>query len=77
MEGDQKFFAITKKMHNMLQGKSGELSKEEIDYYLDVNRRNAEQLNEEFDIVVVHDPQPMALPFLLSIKRDTSYGAAI
>ena len=69
MEGDQRFFTITKKMHNMLQGKGGELSKEEINYYLEVNKRNAEQLNEEFDIVVVHDPQPMALPFFMKHKK--------
>ncbi len=69
MEGDQKFFAITKKIHNMLQGKEGHISKEEIDYYLEINRKNANELLNEFDIIVVHDPQPMAIPFYLKQKK--------
>ncbi len=68
MEGDPKFFAITKKMHNMLQGKGGEITKEEFDYYLETNRKNAEEMRGDFDIIVIHDPQPMAIPFFMKQK---------
>ncbi len=68
MDGDSRFFGITKRLHNMLQGKEGTLSDGDIDYYLEVNRKNAERFNEEFDIVVIHDPQPMAMPFYVKTK---------
>jgi len=65
MEGDEKFFSITKKMHNMLQGKTGIISKEELDYYVAINRKNAERFKDKFDVVIIHDPQPMAIPSFL------------
>ncbi len=68
MEGDAEFFETTKKIHNMLQGKEGSLTKEEIDHYMEINRKNAEQLTGSFDIVVIHDPQPMAIPFFMKQK---------
>ena len=69
LEGDTEFFSITKKMHNMLQGKGGVISDGEFSHYLNVNRRNAEQFSDNFDIIVVHDPQPMALPMFLRRKN--------
>ena len=69
LEGDTKFFSVTKKMHNMLQGKGGTISEGEFSHYLNVNRKNAEQFSDDFDIIVVHDPQPMALPMFLRRKN--------
>jgi trehalose synthase len=69
LEGDTEFFSVTKKMHNMLQGKGGVISDGEFNHYLNVNRRNAEQFSDNFDIIVVHDPQPMALPMFLRRKN--------
>ena len=60
IRGDEKFFFITKKFHNGLHGVSVDVTKEEYDHFLDVNRQNAEQLALH-DIVFVHDPQPIAL----------------
>ncbi len=71
MDGDREFFNITKKIHNMLQGKEGDLSNEEIEYYMEVNKKNAEKFNEKYDIIVIHDPQPMAFPFY--IKSHSTY----
>lgn len=61
MEGDAKFFDITKKIHNALQGNPEQFSKEMWQYHFEVNKRNAEKLNLDADIVLIHDPQPAPL----------------
>jgi len=60
-KGDDRFFNITKKIHNALHGVDVALSEEEVDYFLEVDRENAENINLEGDVVFVHDPQPIAL----------------
>jgi trehalose synthase len=60
IKGDEKYFEITKKMHNGLHGVPVEISDEEFESFLSVNRMNAEELDFA-DIVLVHDPQPVAL----------------
>lgn len=69
IDGDKQFFNITKKLHNMLQGKEGTITTEEREYYTLISAKNAEAFNEDFDVVVVHDPQPMALPMFSKNKR--------
>jgi trehalose synthase len=59
--GDQTFFSVTKTIHNGLQGSPRELTHAEQETYLTHSARNAQQLEEEYDLVVVHDPQPLAL----------------
>ena len=61
IKGDDRFFNITKKIHNALHGVDVALSEEEVDYFLEVERENAENINLEGDVVFVHDPQPIAL----------------
>lgn len=61
LEGDARFFDITKKIHNALQGNEETLSADMWAYHGEVNRRNAETLNLEADAVLIHDPQPAAL----------------
>ncbi len=60
IKGDERFFSITKKMHNGLHGVAVAISESEEEYFLDVNRENADALSFA-DFVVVHDPQPIAL----------------
>ena len=60
IKGDERFFTITKKMHNGLHGVAVEISEHDREYFLEVNRENAESFSYA-DIVVVHDPQPVAL----------------
>lgn len=60
MMGTPGFFAITKSLHNALQGGGNGLSDAERDLYLSVNRESAQLLKSEYDIIVVHDPQPAA-----------------
>mgnify|MGYP000483422370 CR=1 FL=1 len=62
IHGDLEFFTITKtKLHNGLQGGTVSLSKEEEEKYLHINKMNAEKLNLDFDFVVIHDSQPLAI----------------
>jgi len=60
IKGDEKFFLVTKKLHNGLHGVPVEVSDDEFEWFLEINRRNAEELSFG-DIVCVHDPQPIAL----------------
>lgn len=60
IKGDEKFFVTTKKIHNGLHGVPVKISDEEYEYFLEVNRQNAEDLILS-DIIFVHDPQPIAL----------------
>lgn len=60
IKGDEKFFAVTKKFHNGLHGVPVKVNNEEYEYFLEVNRQNAADLVLG-DIVLVHDPQPVAL----------------
>ena len=61
----QEYFALTKRIHNLIHG-HGEprLDGEERELFEAVNRENAEELKKHLkpeDILVVHDPQPVAL----------------
>src|SRR5215216_2954609 len=59
--GDKTFFTVTKTIHNGLQGAARELTPAEQETYLAHSTRNAQLLEEEYDLVVVHDPQPLPL----------------
>jgi trehalose synthase len=61
IRGDDRFFQVTKKIHNGLQGATSELTQEDREAYLATSRRNAEMLMEEYDFVFLHDPQPAGI----------------
>jgi len=63
IKGDQKFFTFTKKLHNLLHMPGrGKIESEEIVYYLKVTYDNINRINiEGYDVVFIHDPQPMGL----------------
>ena len=67
VEGDEDFFAITKRIHNHLYGSPGDggpLGPEEHGHYEQTLHRNAAELNSfvrEGDIVILHDPQTAGL----------------
>lgn len=61
IRGDERFFHVTKKIHNGLQGRADNLTESEREAYLGTSRRNAELLEEEYDFVFLHDPQPAAI----------------
>ena len=52
-----KFFEITKKFHNALQGARIKFRKSELDYYLKINKQFGEALRElKADLFIIHDP---------------------
>src|SRR5438552_1804733 len=61
MPGDMRFYGITKTIHNTLHGWPGSLSPEDRDYFHEMNRRAAERLALDGDLVLIHDPQPAAI----------------
>jgi len=61
IEGDTKFFNITKKIHNAMQGNPERITKKMWDYHYEINGKNADKLDLEADAVLIHDPQPAPL----------------
>ncbi|HEY7728275.1 MAG TPA: glycosyltransferase [Candidatus Eisenbacteria bacterium] len=61
LPGDARFYEITKKIHNALHGRPEALTPPDIEHYLETNRRAAESLALDGDLVLIHDPQPAAL----------------
>jgi trehalose synthase len=63
IRGDRRFFTITKGLHNAMQGAPfEEIRKESIKrVYLTNNLTNAGELDPNYDVFVVNDPQPAAL----------------
>jgi len=61
MIGREEFFHATKLLHNALQGNPVDLSHEEWHVYERFNEINAKQVTGDWDGIVVHDPQPLAI----------------
>lgn len=61
IKGGEQFFTVTKKFHNALHGRSQEISQQDFDIFLDTSQKNIEEVNIYGDMVLVHDPQPIAL----------------
>lgn len=70
--GNSEFFEVTKHIHNGLQGNPAGISQAEREVYLEHNRANAEALQGDYDIIIVHDPQPAAL-LALHGRRDARW----
>jgi trehalose synthase len=58
IQGADEFFGATKTIHNALQGAAQGLTPEQEEIYLRFNELNARELEDEYDFVIVHDPQP-------------------
>lgn len=61
IQGDHRFFTITKKIHNSLQGLDETFTGDMWDYHYTVNEKNAQSLDLDADAVFIHDPQPVPL----------------
>ncbi|MBV9454653.1 MAG: glycosyltransferase [Rubrobacter sp.] len=61
MFGAEPFFNVTKGFHNALQGAPYDLTVGSRAIYEEYNRQSAEALEDEWDIIFVHDPQPALL----------------
>jgi trehalose synthase len=67
IKGDERFFRITKGIHNALHGSPAPISDDDFGYFLDVNETNAAEMTFDSDYIFVHDPQPVAL---INRRRD-------
>jgi len=64
IHGDRRFFTITKSLHNALQGAEYPLLEQQTQRtYLANNQRNARELDPNYDVFVINDPQPAALRY--------------
>jgi trehalose synthase len=62
IRGADEFFNVTKAIHNALQGDPRALSPEEQEVFRRYNAENAAELAaDDYDYVIIHDPQPIAL----------------
>ncbi|MGH7239819.1 MAG: hypothetical protein ACREHG_07095, partial [Candidatus Saccharimonadales bacterium] len=67
MKAPDAFYETTKKIHNMLQGREGELSPEEQELYLGHNKKAVGELLQYIQeqdspaLVMFHDPQPLPM----------------
>ncbi len=61
MRGEDEFFRVTKTIHNALQGDPQGLGPEDLAIFARYNEETAAALDaDDYDFVVVHDPQPAA-----------------
>jgi trehalose synthase len=66
--GREEFFNATKVMHNALQGNPRELSGDEWATWRRYNEINAQEMSADWDVCIVHDPQPAAVRALVPEK---------
>lgn len=61
IKGGEKFFKVTKKFHNALHGKQEDLQAEDFTTFLQTSEMNNQTMELTGDVIVIHDPQPIAL----------------
>ncbi|MFQ5658575.1 MAG: glycosyltransferase [Candidatus Methylomirabilales bacterium] len=61
IHGDPRFFRVTKGFHDALQGGAFTITQEIQETYLGQNRESADLLEGDYDVYIVHDPQPAAI----------------
>jgi trehalose synthase len=59
--GGDEFFAVTKTMHNALQGDPRGLTDTQQEVFRRYQALNAEEFEDDYDFVIVHDPQPIGM----------------
>jgi trehalose synthase len=69
IHGADEFFAVTKAMHNALQGADLPFTGAMFDTWKRYNAENARQFDTDYDFVVVHDPQPAGILTMLERER--------
>ncbi|TMK69243.1 MAG: glycosyltransferase [Actinobacteria bacterium] len=61
IRGAEEFYNVTKAIHNALQGNPQGLDDEQREIYKRYQALNAQELEDDCDFVVVHDPQPLGM----------------
>ena len=70
IKGGEKFFEITKKIHNSLHGINIDITKEEFDHFDQITKDNLADMNLNGDIIFIHDPQPIGF---IRAKKQTGF----
>ena len=74
IRGADEFFNVTKAMHNSLQGMYYDWTPAMRETWLHYNALNADLFDDTYDFVVIHDPQPAAIPTFLEEKTGGRHG---
>jgi len=74
IRGGDDFYQVTKAMHNSLQGMYIDWTPQMRETWLSYNQRNAELFDDDYDFVVIHDPQPAALRASLRERQSQHAG---
>lgn len=61
MDAPDDFFDVTKAIHNGLQGGEQPLTEDMLETYESVAIENAEAVDEQYDVIVLHDPQSLGM----------------
>jgi trehalose synthase len=70
MRGSDEFFSVTKAIHNSLHGAFIDMNSHMHDTFLQYSQLNADLWDDDFDFVIIHDPQPAAIhSILMESKR--------
>ncbi|NPV51230.1 MAG: glycosyltransferase [Candidatus Methanofastidiosum sp.] len=72
MKGTDEFFTVTKSIHNLLQGKKQDFTKNMEDIYVACTEANVKKniIDEHYDVITVHDPQPLGLASYLKKEKE-------
>src|SRR5215217_3816888 len=61
IRGAEEFYNVTKMIHNALQGSPQGLGSEHREIFGRYQTLNAQEFDDDFDFIVVHDPQPVGM----------------
>jgi trehalose synthase len=61
IQGENEFFEVTKTIHNALQGNPQGLTADQRETFVRYQQLNARQFEDDYDFVIVHDPQPVGM----------------
>lgn len=61
IKGGEDFFAVTKRIHNALHGKTEVFSARDYEIFRETTARNLAAMDLDADILFIHDPQPAGL----------------
>lgn len=77
IRGADEFFKVTKAMHNSLQGMYTPWKPDMYDTWLRYNQMNADLFDQDYDFVIIHDPQPAGMLRLVNQRAGHQSGAWI
>lgn len=61
IKGGEDFFAVTKRIHNALHGRTESFGPHDVEVFRETTRQNLTAIDLDADVVFIHDPQPAGL----------------